>query len=190
MGKPALSVGWGGISDVGYLRGRPETTKNLAQVGIATMPSSTALAVLQWLLRRDHPHFIASPMDFRAWHRRLPAERSVFSYFLGEAASETETRPSIEDYLQKLHSLEQEKRPAFVRASLIVMLSQVLGVSASKIDADKPIVALGLDSLMAVELRQRIKDEMHADIPVMEILQGQTLAALAARLVEPSPPAA
>jgi acyl carrier protein len=68
------------------------------------------------------------------------------------------------------------------------MLSQVLGVPASKIDAEKPIVAMGLDSLMAVELRQRVKDEMRADIAVMEILQGQTLAALAARLAEPSLP--
>jgi NADPH:quinone reductase-like Zn-dependent oxidoreductase/SAM-dependent methyltransferase/acyl carrier protein len=184
-GLPALSVGWGGIRDVGYLIGRPETAKNLAQVGIATMPSTTAMAMLPRLLRRDHPHFIAGPMDFRAWHRRLPAEHAVFSYLLGEAAPETEARPRTENYLEKLQSIEREKRPAFIRDFLVVMLSQVLGVPPSKIDPDKPIVALGLDSLMAVELRQRVKDEMRADIAVMEILQGQTLAALAARLVEP-----
>jgi acyl transferase domain-containing protein len=187
-GKPALSVGWGGISDVGYLRGRPETAKNLAQLGIATMPSSTALAMLRRLLRRDHAHFIAGPLDFRAWSRRVPGEHAVFSYFLGEGASETEARPHTENYLEKLQTLERAKRPAFVRDVLVVMLSQVLGAPASRIDPDKPIVAQGLDSLMAVELRQRVKDEMRADIAVMEILQGQTLAGLAARLAEPSPP--
>jgi acyl carrier protein len=186
-GKPALSVGWGGISDAGYLRSRPETVKHLAHVGIATMPSSTALAMLRRLLRRDHAHFIAGPLDFRAWHRRLPAEHAVFSYFLGEEASETEARPQTENYLEKLQSLEREKRPAFVRDFLVALLSQVLGVPASKIDPDKPMVAQGLDSLMAVELRQRVKDEMRTEIAVMEVLQGQTLAALAARLLEPSP---
>jgi NADPH:quinone reductase-like Zn-dependent oxidoreductase len=187
-GQPALSVGWGAISDVGYLRGRPETAKSLAQVGIAAMPSSTALAMLSRLLQRDHAHFIAGPMDFPAWHRRLPAEHAVFSYFLGEGAPETEARPDTEDYLAKLRSLEPGKRPAFVRGVLVVMLSQVLGVPASRVDPDKPMVALGLDSLMAVELRQRVKDEMRADIAVMKVLQGQTLAGLAARLAELSLP--
>jgi acyl transferase domain-containing protein/SAM-dependent methyltransferase/acyl carrier protein len=188
LGKPALSVGWGGISDVGYLRDRPETVKSLAQVGIATMPSSTALSMLQRLLRRDHAHVIAGPLDFRAWHRRQPAEHAVFSYFLGEAPSETEARPQTENYQEKLQALDRQKRPAFVRDVLVVMVSQVLGVAASRIDPDKSLVALGLDSLMAVELRQRVKDEMRANIAVMEILQGQTLAGLAARLAEPSPP--
>jgi NADPH:quinone reductase-like Zn-dependent oxidoreductase/SAM-dependent methyltransferase/acyl carrier protein len=187
-GRPALSVGWGGISDVGYLKSRPETVKSLAQVGIATMPSSTALDILRRLLRRDHAHFIAGPMDFRAWHRRLSAGHSLFAYFLGGGTSETEARPQLENYLEKLQSLEPGQRPAFVRDFLVLMLSQVLGVPTSRIDPDKSLVAQGLDSLMAVELRQRVKDEMRADIAVMEVLQGQTLAELAARLAEASPP--
>jgi aryl carrier-like protein len=152
------------------------------------MPASTALDILRRLLRCDHAHFIAGPVDFRAWHRRLSAPHSVFSYFLGDGAAETETRPDPENYLERLQSLDRERRPAFVREFLVVLLSQVLGVPASRIDPDRPIVAQGLDSLMAVELRQRVQDEMHADIAVMELLQGQTLACLATRIAEPSPP--
>jgi NAD(P)-dependent dehydrogenase (short-subunit alcohol dehydrogenase family)/acyl carrier protein len=187
-GQPALSVGWGAISDVGYLRGRPETVKSLMQHGIGAMPSSTALAMLPRLLQRNHPHFIAGPLDFRALYRRLPGEHAILSYFVVEGEPETEARPHTENFLEKLQSLEREKRPAFVLDCLVVMLSQVLGIPASKLVSDRPIVELGLDSLMAVELRQRVKDEMHADIAVMELLQGQTLAGLAARLAEPSPP--
>ena len=59
----------------------------------------------------------------------------------------------------------------------------VLGASAARLDVDKPLTALGLDSLMAVELQIRIRGDLGVEIPVMNLLQRQGITDLAGYVV-------
>lgn len=49
------------------------------------------------------------------------------------------------------------------------------GDSADSIDATMPLVALGLDSLQALDFRKRVKAELDRDLPVAAILGGASL---------------
>ncbi|MEU3010809.1 nocobactin polyketide synthase NbtC [Nocardia asteroides] len=55
------------------------------------------------------------------------------------------------------------------------LLKVIGGDSAESIDATMPLVALGLDSLQALDFRKRVKAELDQDLPVAAILGGASL---------------
>lgn len=66
---------------------------------------------------------------------------------------------------------------------LAALLAQAIGVDRPEtIDAAVPMVAIGLDSLQALELRRRIKVEFGHDLEVSDLLGGASLADVVARL--------
>ncbi len=55
-------------------------------------------------------------------------------------------------------------------------LNLVMGVDdADAIDGAVPLVALGLDSLQALDFRKRVKAQLNRDLPVAAILGGASL---------------
>jgi acyl carrier protein len=77
-----------------------------------------------------------------------------------------------------------DRRPELVQALVVSELARVLRCAPSRIDVHQPLTRLGLDSLMAVEFRNRIEGGLAVRLPVAELLKGPTIVGLAARLAE------
>ncbi|WP_433661677.1 nocobactin polyketide synthase NbtC [Nocardia sp. CA-128927] len=68
-----------------------------------------------------------------------------------------------------------EHEPSF-SSRMLAELTKVMGADGTEtIDGSVPLVALGLDSLQALDLRKRIKSELDRDLPVAAILGGASL---------------
>ncbi|MEW6083605.1 MAG: amino acid adenylation domain-containing protein [Chloroflexota bacterium] len=61
--------------------------------------------------------------------------------------------------------------------------ARILGMDASRLSLDTPLDTLGLDSLMAMELKNSLESKLGAQISVASLLQGPTIASLAAEAV-------
>jgi len=59
----------------------------------------------------------------------------------------------------------------------------VLGAAPAKLDVEKSLTQLGLDSLMAVELRNWIEGELRLSLPTVELMSGPTVVRLAELLL-------
>ena len=77
-----------------------------------------------------------------------------------------------------------EQRADLARERLADMVAQVLGQRRSELPLDVPLNRLGLDSLMAVELRRRLEREAAMAISTVKFLQGPTVVQLGAWLLE------
>jgi acyl carrier protein len=61
-------------------------------------------------------------------------------------------------------------------------LARVLLLSPANLDLHQPLNRLGLDSLMAIEMKNRIELDIGVLIPIAWLLQGPSLAQVAERL--------
>src|SRR5262249_55079686 len=64
----------------------------------------------------------------------------------------------------------------------VARLAEVRGIGGDGLDAWQPINPLGVDSLMAMELRARVKRDLRVDIPMVAFLGGASAADLAAQV--------
>lgn len=63
-------------------------------------------------------------------------------------------------------------------------IAQALGIVSSQIDPRQPVTSLGIDSLIAVELQNRIETYLGVSIPAVNFLEGLNIEQLATRIIE------
>ncbi|KAK4217471.1 Nonribosomal peptide synthetase 14 [Rhypophila decipiens] len=68
-----------------------------------------------------------------------------------------------------------EKASKLLQDAFATKLGVILQTPASKIDKTMPLVALGFDSLVAVEVRSWILKELVVDVPILKMLGGSSL---------------
>ncbi|MFJ9641568.1 type I polyketide synthase [Streptomyces sp. NPDC101206] len=68
--------------------------------------------------------------------------------------------------------------PALGAPDVHARIAAVLGTSPERLDRRRPLADLGLDSLMAVQLRRILQVEFGTDIPTRRLLDGETAAGI------------
>ncbi len=71
-----------------------------------------------------------------------------------------------------------------LQSYLSEQVARVLGLSASRLDVEQPLSNLGLDSLMAVELKNRIAVDLGVNVPMVKFLQGPSVEQAATQLLD------
>ncbi|HEX3130263.1 MAG TPA: AMP-binding protein, partial [Thermoanaerobaculia bacterium] len=91
-----------------------------------------------------------------------------------------------------LLALEPAERTALLEAFLRERAAEALGVPVASVDPERPLTALGLDSLSAVELKGGVEAALGVEVPLAGLLEGEDLRGLVGGVVEalerPSPP--
>ena len=76
------------------------------------------------------------------------------------------------------------ERQRLLQSYLGEQVARVLGLSASRLDVQQPLSNLGLDSLMAVELKNRIAVDLGVNVPMVKFLQGPSVEQAAAQILD------
>ena len=66
----------------------------------------------------------------------------------------------------------------------------MLRLAEARVDEHTPLTGLGMDSLMGLELKHRLRRGAAVDVPMTRLLRDTTVAALARQIVEQAPGAA
>jgi len=202
QGQPALSINWGAWTGEGFANsaGGKRLAAHLALLGISTIPPKQALEILGRLLGKSAAQVVAVPVNWKQY-REFYSAGSV-SPLLSELAREQDEVPwpvhGTSEKRNDLFAAEPAERQQLLHCYLCEQVARVLGLSPSKLDAQQPLSQLGLDSLMAVELKNRIAVDLKVNVPVVKFLQGfsvnqavtQILDQLAAQAANPATPSA
>jgi acyl transferase domain-containing protein/acyl carrier protein len=178
QGQAALSINWGPLSDSAMVN--EAAAAELRSYGIYPTPLARSTAELLPLLSDGAAQVAYVAAD---WARFVPLYQSrcatgFFSTLPISSLAPTIGRPEV-----AVKAAVQTDWPTALRTWLTEQLSSTLGLTPQQLDADVPLPSLGLDSLMAVELRNRLQRQLGREVPLPDLLGDMSLNDLVAILV-------
>jgi acyl transferase domain-containing protein/NADPH:quinone reductase-like Zn-dependent oxidoreductase/acyl carrier protein len=184
LGLPALSVDWGVVSDTGYVSRNTELRQKLDQLGFSPLPAQQMLDMLGVLLREGATQVGIGNLNWQQL-AKIPMIGSSkrFSFLLKPELSDRDTANGAW-LIDAIMAVDPSERQAFLENHVREQLARVLDTSPSKIDVDTPLINLGLDSLMAVEMGHRMQSQLGISIPAVKFLEGMTTAGMTKYLIE------
>ena len=187
-GLSALSVSWGPWPDAGMaatIGGRGHDT--WAERGLQWLDPSRAFSQLEHLVRTGAVHALVAPVQWTKLLARLPdgLERDFFRALAAAAdrpgASIARVAVTPDAIVEKWRRAPSTQWPSLVQAHLLERTRQVLGVDDSFVIAPgRALKDVGLDSLMAVELRNVLTRSLGKTLPATLLFDYPTLDALTA----------
>jgi mycoketide-CoA synthase len=182
-GLAATSLDWGFWEERGGLAAhlREADLARMARAGILPLSAAEGLALLDAALRGDATQPVPvklAPFVFRRAPESLPA--------LLRALSSHKRKRAV--HPAALKSQWSELTGAARNDALLELVTNevasVLGTRASAIDPNHALTDIGMDSLMAVELRNRLTVLTGLRMPATLVFDHRTPAALATHLVQ------
>ncbi|KAJ5833847.1 hypothetical protein N7474_002158 [Penicillium riverlandense] len=197
LGLPGTSIDLAAVSDVGYLADtdaerQAEVLKN---IGSQTVDESEVLALLAAAITGDLDRSSGGQCitglgldggvdNFWAQDTKFSALYEAAKAKLGHGPQLSEPTVPLRVKLQTVADKETALQVCY--SALAAKLSQVLVISPEDMDPSVTVSSLGLDSLVAIEIRNWIARETSANVQVLELLSSGSLMALAEIIVNKS----
>ena len=196
QGRPTVSINWGPWAEVGAAADRRLEAAAGFLRAISPKDGLTALAVC--LERHENGALFGSPQlaVFDADWQALASSRDALSqaplfWEVGYAAQRqalksNHGRPTQrdDDWHSRILAAPESRRPSVLREEVRALAAKVLGTSPRSVDLDEPLRDLGLDSLMAVELRNLLGVAVGRTLAATITFDCPTVSAIAAYLIE------
>lgn len=177
LGLPAITINWGHLAGVGYVARHHEISELLTRMGIEGISPKQATVALGRILRRNPIQIGTMRMDWQKVLKSIPktgvAQR--YSCLVRESKIDEQGVEERSQIKERLQQAKQEERPEIIEAYVREQAARVLGTSASKLDLDRSLNELGLDSLMAVELKNRIESDLDFSLSMGQLAQSPTI---------------
>lgn len=185
MGLPAVSIGWGPISDAGYLTRNAAIKDSLEQrLGKSPIPAATALAQLDRILVNETRLSIPANFEWNTLAHLLPSSNaSRFSILNRDRKDQSQSGDST-NIRDLIAGKTPEEIQELVQSLLIHEVAEILRINPERIDANRSLHDLGMDSLMAVELALALEQRFGIQLPVMMLNDSPTAISVTARIVE------
>ncbi|ORY17862.1 putative polyketide synthase [Clohesyomyces aquaticus] len=199
-GQKAVSLDLSVMSEEGYLIGRQEAMKQYLQIKqVIPMTQAELFTVLKYYcdpglslvdMKSQVVTGLSLPADMQAASGHVSwLDRELFSHLHQLDTSDEIITPDLgasgQFQLSSLRSVKTSgEAGTLVTTAIHVKLSKILSKNLSDIDTRRPMHAYGVDSLVAVELRNWFLKVIKVDVPVFEILGGATIDALGVSVAE------
>lgn len=185
LGLPALTINWGPWGEIGAAT-ESGIGDRLSMKGFRPIEPKQGLRVLDSLLQGDRVQAGVMSVDWREYAEALST--GAQSTFLAGVLSAAEVRPLHEQpkarqesaLLDRLSQAPPKRRRSLLEAHIRDQAIRVLGLSPSfKLDPNQGLASLGMDSLMTIELKNRLQASMGKPLSSTIVFDHPTVAALA-----------
>ncbi|MFY1636502.1 amino acid adenylation domain-containing protein [Solwaraspora sp. WMMB335] len=176
-GLPALSLDWGPwatgmIEELGLVHHYRHSR------GMSSLSPEAGMAVLERVIGQDRAQLLVTTIvdwpTFLSWYASAPP-------LVADLAATAVQAPAVDgdSFLDVFRDAgDDRRRRELLGERFSTVVATVLRVPPERVDPASSITALGLDSLLAMELRARIAAEIHVALPVVALLGGAPLADL------------
>ncbi len=169
-GLVATSVNWGPWDQVGIAVSDPAIRDHMARQGFTGIKPEDGLQVFEQLLAGNLTQLGIIDCDWHTYIAQLAKPSSFVSELVHARPSVVGGETSAVSTPDILHALRQtppERRKQTLAALIQDIVQQLLGThGADALDPNQPLIEQGLDSLMAVQLRNAIGHSLGQALPV------------------------
>jgi myxalamid-type polyketide synthase MxaE and MxaD len=185
LGLPALGINWGAFSEVGLAAQQENRGARLANRGFGAITPEEGLEVLAHLLQSGLTQVAVTPLDARQWLEFYPrlASSKRFSESVREARRTR--RGSVDGAaLEALRAADPKERQGMIEGLVREQMARILRLEPSTLERQTPFKSLGFDSLMGLELRNRLEATFGLTLSSTLVWTYPNLEGLARHLVD------
>jgi NADPH:quinone reductase-like Zn-dependent oxidoreductase/SAM-dependent methyltransferase/acyl carrier protein len=185
-GLCALSIDWGPWAGGGSAD-RVELTKQRREIGISDIPVQQAIGLLAHGIAADAGRLLALPVAWKKLAARRPACALLVQHLIEEVKNTpaTPTQPVEESWIEKWRAVPATRRGPMLEQQLQRLAARILGLEAgTRVDPAQALNELGLDSLMAVELRNAISQVVEQPLVATLLFSYPTIESLVKYLLD------
>ncbi len=190
-GLTATSINWGPWAEAGMAASLSQRDQDrLKEQGIRPIQTSEGIPLLEELLRQNVTQVGVLPIQWSklAQQSTLSSGSTFFEAFLSSvsaAAAPTEAPQDVPAWRIRLEAAQPEERSDLLATFIEEQVQKVLGMGQGQaLDPDRSFAEMGMDSLMAVELRNRLQISLGSSIPSTVAFDYPTTADLAEFLAQ------
>ncbi|HEX8052741.1 MAG TPA: SDR family NAD(P)-dependent oxidoreductase [Thermoleophilaceae bacterium] len=179
--QTALSIGWGPWAEIGMAARANEDSRSVVdQAG--SIPPDRGLDVLEQLIAEDATRSEVLPFDWEAFGSLFPAmaRSPLIADLVGSKSDGREADPAVAEILAAASDELDGALERFVQLEL----SRVVEMDPDELDPAIRVNDIGLDSMMALELKNRVEGALEIELPIVELIEGPSITQLAVRLAE------
>jgi acyl carrier protein len=189
LGLPAVSMAWGVWAADSGMRSVLSGVEVRRLAGSATPPMAvdTGLALFDAAWELNRPHVLPARLDPSAWRDRpdIPAVLRGLLPAPARPLATPDDTPEKPGLVRQLLPLTAKQRLALMVRTVNTQVAAVLGrADADGITRDEPFKDLGLDSMMGVELRNRLAALTGLRLPATLVFDLATPALMSRHLLE------
>jgi hypothetical protein len=182
---PGLAINWGSWAEIGMAAGvGSEHHRRWAVMGLEMIAPDAGMDMLDQLATKSvRPQMAAVPIV----RSKIPAGGPAFYRELAARGAQS-TAEITPDVLGALRSAAPDARRGILEAFVLDQVCKSLALPATqKVDLHEPLLNLGMDSLMAMDLRNRLQKAVGVRVDVTFLLGGATSMELIGTLMSKLP---
>ena len=178
LGLPGLSINWGSWASVGMAASLDNLNqKRLESSGMMAIEPERGMQALESLLSNSPSQVGVLPIDWSKFVRQLPD--GVKIPFLQALISVEPSLTKKSAFREQLETARISERQELLTNQIRSLIAKTLGwTDTQKIGMRQPLLDLGLDSLMAVELKNRLESSLSTNLRSTLLFDYPTVEAL------------
>ena len=179
QGLPALAVNWGPWADAGMAT-HDDSADAAQKRGLNPLDSATAADLLLLLMASKRTHQIVVDANWQQFKPLVQMRKPLpLLASLGEDG-EGGSKHTRSELFRQLERAEPHKRLKALTAFLQQQFAQVLGIDdATQIDIHAPLMEMGIDSIMALDIKKRLEQASGTDVAATLIFDYPTISQIA-----------
>ncbi|MCB0508046.1 MAG: type I polyketide synthase [Bacteroidetes bacterium] len=176
--QQSLSVNFGTIAEIGLAARQENRADRLAEQGVTAITPNELFSYFDTLFLSDATQVVALAIDFNKWAQFNHAvlHNHFYSDVVEIAKEETKKEETI------FQSIEEHQK--FIKTKIKQYISASTKLAVSKIREDETFKGLGIDSLHALQLKNKLQDDFNLTCNVAVIWQYPTVQKLADFIAE------
>ena len=165
----ALSVDFGTIASIGLAARQDNRADRLAEQGVTAILPNDLFAYFDTLFLSDATQIMAMDIDFSKWafNNHAVTQNNFYSNVVQSYTKEEIHQKNI------FTTLDEYKK--YIKDKIKQHISSATKLAVSKIKEDETFKALGVDSLHALQLKNKLQDDFNLQLNVAVVWQFPTV---------------